>query len=346
MQRCIDLARKGAGLVSPNPMVGAVLVHNDRIIGEGWHQQYGGAHAEVNCINAVAEQDRQLIGQSTMYVSLEPCAHYGKTPPCADLIIKHQIPHVVMGCIDTFSEVAGRGISKLEAAGIKVTTGIMEQECRWLNKRFFTRQEQGRPYLILKWAESEDGFIAPDQGKRVMLSNTYSQTLVHKMRSEEDAILVGYQTALLDDPTLNNRYGKGKQPLRIIIDPELKLPGTLKIFDRQHSTLILNDHRDAETEGIIFKKTAAAKNRAEAIAAALPSHINSVIIEGGRKTLQMFIDAGLWDEAVVFGTKHILQSGTKAPVLKDYSLLQQFNLSQDSIKIYHHEYSRTLPGQQ
>lgn len=346
MQRCIDLARKGAGQVSPNPMVGAVLVHNNRIIGEGWHKQYGEAHAEVNCVSSVAENDRPLISQATMYVSLEPCAHFGKTPPCADLIIREKIPDVVVGCIDTFSKVAGKGIARLEAAGINVTTGILEQECRLLNKRFFTKQEQNRPYLILKWAESEDGFIAPERGQRVMLSNTYSQSLVHKMRSEEDAIMVGYQTALLDDPTLNNRYGKGKQPLRIIIDPELKLPDTLKIFDRQQPTLMINNHKDTETDGIIFKKTDPGKNTAEAIVEILPSHINSVIIEGGRKTLQLFIDAGLWDEAVFFNTKHILQSGTKAPVLKDYSLSQHFSLAQDSIKIYHHEHSGKLPGQQ
>jgi diaminohydroxyphosphoribosylaminopyrimidine deaminase/5-amino-6-(5-phosphoribosylamino)uracil reductase len=338
MQRCIDLALKGAGHVSPNPMVGAVLVYQDRIIGEGWHRQYGQAHAEVNCIASVKKEDRELIEKSTIYVSLEPCAHHGKTPPCADLIILHKIPHVVIGCTDSYKEVAGRGIEKLKVAGIQVTTGVLEQECRWLNRRFFTRQEQGRPYIILKWAQSENGFIAPEEGKRVMLSNTFSQQLVQKMRSEEDAILVGYKTALLDNPRLNNRYGSGKQPARIVIDPELKLPEKLHLFDQSQHTIVFNFIRSGKEEQVSHIQM----NRDEPLALQIAdqlNNINSIIIEGGTKTLQAFIDTGLWDEALVIQTTVQLSSGTKAPTLKNNIRFDSFPLHNDTINIYRHEHT-------
>lgn len=336
MQRCIELALKGAGHVSPNPMVGAVLVYDDRIIGEGWHRQYGQAHAEVNCIASVKTEDRDLIGKSTIYVSLEPCAHHGKTPPCADLIIQHNIQHVVIGCTDSYKEVAGKGIEKLKAAGIQVTTGILERECRWLNRRFFTRQELNRPYIILKWAQSEDGFIAPEEGRRVMLSNTFSQQLVQKMRSEEDAVLVGYKTALLDNPRLNNRYGSGKQPVRIVIDPELNLPETLHLFDQTQPTLVYNFRRSGNEENTSFIRLYEDESLASGITDSLKT-VNSVIVEGGSKTLQAFIDEGLWDEAFVFTTEHLLQSGTKAPTLKNNIRFDSFTLHNDIVNIYRHE---------
>lgn len=341
MQRCIDLALKGAGQVSPNPMVGAVLVYNNRIIGEGWHRQYGQAHAEVNCIASVSDHDRELIPNSTLYVSLEPCAHYGKTPPCANLIIQHKIPEVVIGCTDSYKEVSGKGVEKLKAAGVSITLGILEKECRWLNRRFFTRQELNRPYIILKWAQSDDAFIAPEEGKRFMLSNIFSQKMVQKMRSEEDAILVGYNTALQDNPKLNNRYGSGKQPVRIVIDPELKLPQELQLFDQSQRTIVFNYLKSEEKENISWIQLTRDRFLAQQIMERLKD-INSIIIEGGSKTLQAFIDEGLWDEAIVFRTKHILQKGTKAPQLKNNIKADQFPLQDDIINIYHHEHTQQL----
>lgn len=221
MQRCLELAAMGAGQVAPNPMVGAVLVHQGRIIGEGYHRQYGQAHAEVNCVNSVAEEERSLIPLATMYVSLEPCAHHGKTPPCADLIVAQGIKQVVIGCMDTFSAVAGKGIEKLEKAGIKVETGVLEAECRQINRRFFTFHEQQRPYIVLKWAQSRNGLVAGAGGVPVRISNKYSDRLVHKWRSEEMGILAGTRTAINDNPRLNNRLWTGKDPVRIIIDLSL-----------------------------------------------------------------------------------------------------------------------------
>lgn len=328
-------------MVSPNPMVGAVLVHRDRIIGEGWHQVYGQAHAEVHCMASVTEADRHLIPESTLYVSLEPCAHFGRTPPCADLIVRERIPEVVIGCRDTFSEVSGKGIAKLQQAGIKVITGVLENECRYLNRRFFTRQEQHRPYIMLKWAQSADGFIAPPQGRRVMLSNIFSQQLVHRMRREEDAILVGYNTALYDNPKLNNRSGSGRQPLRIVTDPELQLPATLHLFDRSQSTLVFNYLEDKEEHNLELIKLERTASLPEQLISRLPK-INSLIVEGGSKTLQQFINAGLWDEALVFRTPHLLGAGTLAPVLQQALPARQFNLFNDHITIYHHEHTRGL----
>lgn len=328
-------------MVSPNPMVGAVLVHRNRIIGEGWHQVYGQAHAEVHCIASVPEADRHLIPESTLYVSLEPCAHFGRTPPCADLIVRERIPEVVIGCRDTFSEVSGKGIAKLQQAGIKVITGVLENECRYLNRRFFTRQEQHRPYIMLKWAQSADGFIAPPQGRRVMLSNVFSQKLVHRMRSEEDAILVGYNTALYDNPKLNNRSGAGRQPLRIVTDPELQLPSTLHLFDRSQPTLVFNYLENKEEHNLELIRLERKSPLPEQLINRLPK-INSLIIEGGSKTLQQFIDAGLWDEALVFRTPHLLGEGTPAPVLQQALPARQFNLFNDHITIYHHEHTRGL----
>jgi diaminohydroxyphosphoribosylaminopyrimidine deaminase/5-amino-6-(5-phosphoribosylamino)uracil reductase len=336
MHRCITLAQKGAGYVAPNPMVGAVLVYNDTIIGEGWHQAYGQAHAEVNCLNAVKEEHKPLVQESTLYVSLEPCAHFGKTPPCADLIIAYKIPRVVIGCTDSFDKVSGRGIAKLRAAGVTVVNGVLEKECRWLNRRFFTVQEKHRPYIILKWAQSEDGFLAPEKGKRVMLSNVISQQMVHKMRSEESAILVGYNTATNDNPRLNNRYGTGPQPVRIVIDPELGLADELQLFAAPQKTIIFNHHKEEQADHLQWIKLDRNKNTAEEILTRL-KHLNSLIVEGGNKTLQMFIDNNLWDEAIVFKTPHLLHSGTKAPVLKDNLLLEKFNLINDTVNIYRHE---------
>jgi diaminohydroxyphosphoribosylaminopyrimidine deaminase/5-amino-6-(5-phosphoribosylamino)uracil reductase len=226
MQRCLELAALGMGRVSPNPMVGAVIVHEDSIIGEGYHQQYGQAHAEVNAINQVIEKHSNyadLLKNAAIYVSLEPCAHYGKTPPCADLIIKHQIPTVIVGCRDPFEQVDGKGIEKLRGAGIKVITGVLEEECKWLNRRFFTRVQKHRPYIILKWAQTADGFFAPDDNSQLWITGTESRKLVHQWRGEEDAVLVGKNTVAIDNPQLNVRYGKGRSPKRVVIDRRLEL---------------------------------------------------------------------------------------------------------------------------
>lgn len=341
MQRCINLALKGAGYVSPNPMVGAVLVYNNRIIGEGWHQQYGKAHAEVNCIASVAEADRYLIPQSTIYVSLEPCAHHGKTPPCADLIIANKIPKVVIGCSDSYMEVSGKGIAKLKDAGIEVVLGILEDECRWLNKRFFCRQEKNRPYIILKWVESSNGYIAPPMGNRVMLSNTYSQKWVHKMRSEEDAILVGFQTALLDNPKLSNRYGKGKDPVRIIIDLEASLPKELHIFDHSQPTIIFNLEEEKEDNNLRYVMLDEDEDLATQLLQKLKD-INSIIIEGGSKTLQMFINTGLWDEAFIIKTNVMINSGIEVPKIHTANFMNNFNFENDLVIHYQNEHSAKL----
>jgi len=337
MWRGIELALKGMGKVAPNPMVGAVLVCNDRIIGEGWHQAYGAAHAEVNCIASVRPEDRALIPESTMYVTLEPCAHFGKTPPCADLIISNRIPEVVIGCKDTYSEVAGRGIQKLRDAGIKTETGLLEAECRWVNRRFFTFHEKKRPYVILKWAESADGFIAPAGGTPLMLSNHLSQKLVHKMRREEDSIMVGFNTAVTDNPRLSNRLWPGKDPVRIIWDNNASLPADLNLLDQTQPTIIFNYVRTEETGRNSWIKI----SRQEALPGILDKlhqrAISSLIVEGGTKTLQKFIDAGCWDEALVIKTRANLQGGIKAPLLAGAKPVACNQLATDQHTLYLHE---------
>ncbi|HYE56842.1 MAG TPA: bifunctional diaminohydroxyphosphoribosylaminopyrimidine deaminase/5-amino-6-(5-phosphoribosylamino)uracil reductase RibD, partial [Chitinophagaceae bacterium] len=291
MHRCIQLASLAAGHVAPNPMVGAVLVHNNRIIGEGYHEVYGQPHAEVNCINSVKEEDRSLIPHSTLYVSLEPCSHFGKTPPCADLIIKHNIHKVVVGCLDPFPEVSGRGIAAMKAAGIEVITGVLEQECRELNKRFLLVQSQHRPYIILKWAQSSNGRMARADLARFAISNEYSRRLVHKWRSEEASILVGTNTAFFDDPELTNRYWHGAQPVRLIIDMELRLPSSLKLFNREVRTIIFNRLRHEEDGNLVhYQVTNDVSLVHQVVHALYHLRIQSVLVEGGARLLQSFID--------------------------------------------------------
>lgn len=337
MHRCIELAQLGAGRVSPNPMVGAVVVHEGKIIGEGYHQNYGEAHAEVNAIARVlADFDNaaELLKQSVIYVSLEPCAHYGKTPPCADLIIKHQIPLVVVGCRDPFEQVDGKGIEKLKAAGIEVIAGVLEKECQWLNRRFFTRVQKHRPYIILKWAQTNDGFFAPDNGSQLWITGTESRTLVHKWRSEEDAILVGKNTAAIDNPQLNVRYWEGRSPKRVVIDRKLELNKDLNIFDQSVDTLIFNE----------IKFNVDGKNKyiaLEDFERYVPQYIlyqlylqdiQSVIIEGGARTLHSFIEAGLWDEARIFTGKTVLKNGIKAPQITGI-IAEEIQVGYDSLQI-------------
>ena len=318
MSRCIELAGLGAGNVSPNPMVGAVIVHDESIIGEGYHQQYGQAHAEVNAVNQVlAKYDNpaELLKNSIIYVSLEPCAHYGKTPPCADLIIKHQISNVVVGCRDPFEQVDGKGIEKLRDAGIDVISGVLEEECQWLNRRFFTRVQKQRPYVILKWAQTDDGYFAPSDKSQFWITGEASRQLVHKWRSEEDAILVGKNTAAIDDPQLDTRHWSGKSPKRVVIDRRLELSHNLKIYDQSIETLVFNELR-TDVEGKV--KYIALEDFDRFV----PQYIlfqlylqdvQSVIIEGGAQTLNAFIEEGLWDEARIFTGEVLLRQGISAP---------------------------------
>ena len=312
MTRCLELAQKGIGLVSPNPMVGCVIVYEGQIIGEGFHQEYGEAHAEVNAISSV--KDKNLLNKSTLYVNLEPCAHFGKTPPCANLIIENKIPKVVIGCVDSFSEVSGEGIEKMENVDIEVVVGMLEKESRMLNKRFFTFHEKNRPYVILKWAESKDGFIAPkNQTKPFWMTSSKSKKLVHTWRAEEDAILVGRITAEKDNPYLSVREVQGKNPIRIVIDKELKLSSDLNLFDSDVKTIIFNAIKSEETDLNVFIKTDFNNLVVNILENLYKQNIQSLIIEGGAKTLQSFIDEKLWDEARIFTTNKELNDGVKSP---------------------------------
>lgn len=338
MFRCLELAAKGAGSVAPNPMVGAVLVHRDRIIGEGYHKQYGEAHAEVNCIASVKEEDRSLISGSTLYVSLEPCAHFGKTPPCADLIIKHKIPKVVIGCGDPFKEVDGKGIDRLKAAGIEAVVGVCESECVELNKRFFTFYTKHRPYVILKWAQTGDGYIAPRDAakKRLFISNEYSNKLVHKWRSEEASILVGTNTALLDDPELTTRSWPGNSPVRLVVDMDLSLPASLKIFNRQVRTIIFNAIKQEEDDNLMYYQVTQDVSLVHQLLNALYQlKIQSVLVEGGAKLLQSFIDEGVWDEVrVIKNLKLIIDNGLPAPTFSNGHKISEQIISTDKIEIF------------
>ncbi len=340
MQRCLELAALGAGRVSPNPMVGAVIVFQGLIIGEGYHRQYGQAHAEVNAVNDVlenaGEQAATLLSQSTIYVSLEPCAHYGKTPPCADLIIRYQIPNVVVGCRDPFEAVNGKGIEKLQQAGIRVTSGVLEKECLWLNRRFFTRVTQQRPYIILKWAQTTDGFFAPDDNRQFWITNDLSRRLVHQWRGEEDAVLVGKNTAAVDNPQLNVRYGGGRNPKRIVIDRRLELSTDLHLFDQSTETLIFNEIK-TDIEGNL--KYIALENfdyyvPQYIIYQLYLQDIQSVIIEGGAKTLEAFIAASLWDEARIFTGTSLLRQGIPAPRISGLAV-EEMNLNSDRLQIFY-----------
>ncbi|MFT3680898.1 MAG: bifunctional diaminohydroxyphosphoribosylaminopyrimidine deaminase/5-amino-6-(5-phosphoribosylamino)uracil reductase RibD [Ferruginibacter sp.] len=336
MQRCLELALLGAGKVAPNPMVGAVLVHNNIIIGEGFHQQYGMAHAEVNCINNVAEHNKGLIEKSTLYVSLEPCAHFGKTPPCADLIIAKKIPRVVIGCKDNYEEVNGKGIEKLRAAGVEVTAGVLEKEARDLNLRFFTCNKNKRPYIILKWAQTADGIIGNTDHSRLMISNEFTNRLVHRWRSEEAAIMVGTYTAMYDDPSLTVRLVQGKNPVRIVIDNDLKLPASLHLFDGSVPTIVFNKMKE-ETGGTIqyYKLDDSQNDLGQILETLFRLKIQSVLIEGGAALIQSFINSNYWDEArVITNTGMKAAAGKAAPVLGEAVFLSEEHIQSDNIRYY------------
>jgi diaminohydroxyphosphoribosylaminopyrimidine deaminase / 5-amino-6-(5-phosphoribosylamino)uracil reductase len=334
--RCIEPAKKGAGYVAPNPMVGAVLVYNERIIGEGWHQKYGEAHAEVNCINAVKDGDRQFITQSTLYVSLEPCAHTGKTPPCTNLIIACKIPKVVIGCRDVYKEVDGKGIKQLQDAGIEVITGVMENECKELNKRFFTFHKLQRPYIILKWAQSANGKIANKNLSKVFITNEITNRLVHQWRSEEAAILIGTNTAQFDDPSLTARLWPGPSPVRLVVDTALSLPQTLQVFNQEVSTIIFNTKKHDLDGAVYYYKVNDSESLVQQICRALYKlNLQSVIVEGGAKLLQSFINEKLFDEIrVIENEELIISDGLAAPELPDVRLMRKEKLLSDSIRFY------------
>ena len=337
MQRCLDLAKNGLGTTYPNPLVGSVIVHNNKIIGEGWHQKSGEAHAEVHAIRSVKNQE--LLRSATLYVSLEPCSHYGKTPPCANLIIEKKIPHVVIGTIDPFAKVAGRGIAMLKDAGVKVTYGVLEQDCVDLNKRFFCFHQQKRPYIILKWAQTSDGFIAPSQ-KQVKqpfwISNRYAQQWVHKWRSEEQAILVGTHTVLEDNPGLDVRHWTGKNPVRVIIDQFGKIDENYQVKNTQAKTIVYTSvEKFKNTENILYENCIFDEGLPNTIAKSLfQKGIQSLIIEGGRKTLESFIKAALWDEARIFTAPLSLGTGVEAPKLTQARLIASENILQDNLSTY------------
>lgn len=327
LKRCIELAKNGLGTTYPNPMVGSVIVANNTIIGEGWHRKAGEPHAEVHAINSV--KDKTLLQKATLYVSLEPCSHYGKTPPCADLIVKNQIPKVVIGTVDPNIQVAGKGIELLTQAGIEVTVGVLEKESVELNKRFFTYHNKKRPYIILKWAESRDGYLAPapiSPSKRapIWITNTRSRQLVHKWRSEEQAILVGTQTVINDNPKLNTRDWHGQNPTRISIDQKGKIPLTSHIFDQSIPTILftanppIEKHPNCIVEHIDFQTNTVT----QIINKLYDYKLQSVIIEGGAKTLQSFIDENIWDEARIFVGPTLLNGGTKAPYINKENALK------------------------
>ncbi len=318
MQRCLQLARLGGGHVAPNPMVGAVLVCDDVIIGEGYHHKYGEAHAEPNAINSVKE--KELIRKSTLYVSLEPCSHYGKTPPCADLIVRNEIPKVVIGTLDPNPQVSGSGVEIMRKAGIEVVVGVMEEQCRELNKRFFIFHEQKRPYILLKWAQTADGFIdrkrINNEEPPLIISNNITKQLTHKMRSENQSILVSTNTVLLDNPSLTVRNWSGKNPVRITIDRQGRIPDTFHIFDGSVPTIIFTEMEKQNKHHVEFILMDCDINNLKAILQKISQHnIHSVLVEGGSMLLNTFIQTGMWDEANVEISPKKIQDGVPAPFI-------------------------------
>ena len=340
MQRALDLARRGLGQVSPNPMVGAVVVHDNRIIGEGWHQKFGGAHAEVNAIsNAVT---KTIPTDSTLYVSLEPCNHHGKTPPCTDLIIRSGIRKVFIGCSDPNPLVNGSGEAKLSAANIQVVTNVLKNEAEELNKRFFTAIKKRRPYIILKWAETSDGFIARKNYESKWISGEISRQQVHQWRAEEDGVLVGSRTAMVDNPLLTVRDWTGRQPVRILLDKKLRVTEDHKIFNDQAPTIVYNQYKSEEKNNISYRKCDAENFLIQVLCDLNQRKIQSIIIEGGAKTLNDFIEQNYWDEARVFKAEKTFQDGIEAPTLP-YRPLHEQSSGSDTLLTYRNFNSAELP---
>src|SRR5688572_7378523 len=334
MQRALELARLGEGFVRPNPLVGCVIVHNEKIIGEGWHKQYGGPHAEVNAINAV--KDKSLLPESTVYVTLEPCSHFGKTPPCADLLIKHQVKKVIICNNDPNPLVAGRGINKLREAGIEVETGFLAEKGTVLNRRFFTFHQQQRPYIVLKWAQTADGFIAKENYQPAQISGAFAKNLVHKWRTEEAAILVGTRTVQHDNPKLNVREWNGKNPLRLVIDRNLSLPGNLHLFDKSLPTIVYCSLRNEQLhENLeLVRLNADADLLPQMLSDLYKRQVQSVLVEGGTFLLDAFIKQNLWDEARVFRSPKHFETGIPAPQLSLNTLSETTFIGEDQLFLH------------
>lgn len=337
MQHCIVLARKGALYVSPNPMVGCIIVYNEEIIGEGYHERYGEAHAEVNAIRSV--KDEQVLQKSTLYVTLEPCAHHGKTPPCSDLIVQKKIPRVVIGTVDPFAKVAGKGIEKLKKNGIDVKVGVLENDCLELNKRFFTFHNKKRPFIILKWAQTADRFIdidrdAENYGEPTWITGKDALLKVHHLRAGEDAILVGSRTAEKDNPSLTVRNVEGNNPLRIVFDRNLKLSPELKLFDNSTETLVINAARNKKEGKTEWVKVDYTQNvLIQLLHILYKKEKLSLIVEGGQQLLQSFIDLDLWDEAHVYTGNKLFKSGVKAPKLTVSPVTNEV-IGKDLLQVY------------
>lgn len=333
MRRALELAALGLGRVSPNPMVGCVIVHEGKIIGEGYHQAYGGPHAEVHAVDAVADQ--RLLKEATAYVTLEPCAHWGKTPPCANLLVEKGLKKVVIAAVDSNPLVGGKGIAILRDAGIEVVTGLLEREARWQNRRFFTQIEKKRPYVILKWAQTQDGFVARKDFSSKWISGSLSRQLVHKWRTEEDSIFVGKNTALYDNPQLDARDWVGKNPLRIVLDSRLELPETLNLFDRSAPTLCFNSKKSHVEDNLELVEVEHEFTVAVLLKELQSRKIQSLIVEGGSHVLAQFISSGLWDEARVFTSQTKFGDGIPAPHLNQ-NPDETLTIGENLLNIYYH----------
>jgi diaminohydroxyphosphoribosylaminopyrimidine deaminase / 5-amino-6-(5-phosphoribosylamino)uracil reductase len=337
MHRCFDLARLGAGSVSPNPMVGAVLIAEGRIIGEGWHHRYGGPHAEVNAVNSVSAGERHLLKKATMYVSLEPCCIFGKTPPCTNLIIENEIPRVVISCLDATLAVSGNGVKKLRAAGVEVVTDVLREEGQRMAAIRNVFAEKERPYIVLKFAQSKDGFLG-QPGRQVWISNPLTARLVHKMRAEYDAFLVGTYTAFTDNPRLTNRLWFGSSPLRIVFDKRLKIPAGHHLLDDSETTWVITEQPARQREGQFSKTRFIRLSFDERLLPSLlklmyESNKSSLVVEGGAVTLHHFLSAGLWDEAWVFTGDCYLSAGITAPVIRG-EVAEERKTGSDVLTIY------------
>ena len=333
IEKCIELAKQGIKEVSPNPMVGAILTYDGKIIGKGYHKKYGDNHAEINAINNV--QDKSLLKKSTLYVNLEPCCHFGNTPPCTDFIIKNKIPNVIVGCIDPNSKVAGKGIKKLQENSVNVIHGILDKKCENLNKRFFKFNNQKRPYIILKWAKSKDNFIAPiNQTKPFWMTSEQSKKLVHRWRSEEDAILVGTNTVNLDNPSLTVRLSAGTNPIRIIIDRNLSLNTNYKIFNPDTKTVIFNEKKTYNAKTNYYMKVNFNNLIDEILKELYKFKITSIIVEGGAYTLDKFIEKDIYDEIRVFTTKLNLKDGIASPTIPKLKKIFSEKIDSDTLDIY------------
>lgn len=336
MQRCLELARNGLGTTSPNPLVGSVIVYQNEIIGEGWHHKAGEAHAEVNAINSVA--DKSLLKESTIYVNLEPCSHHGRTPPCADLILFHAIPRVVIANTDPHSAVAGKGIQRLRDAGTKVVTGVLESEGRWLNRRFFYRHELGRPYVILKWAQSPDGYmdLARNAGEHGInwITQPETQSLVHQWRSQEDAILIGNQTLINDNPSLTTRFYSGKDPLPVLISSGKQLPLENKLLKNPKLQIITNNKDLKLPNGTVHYLDDSQHTPASWLNILYEMDVLSVIVEGGAKLIRSYINDELWDEARIFTGTALINQGLRAPTINQTPATET-EFGKDQLKVFY-----------